>query len=253
MAKYVHEVMNPELFQVAPTEPAARALDAILALGITSAPVVDSSNALVGVVSLRDLIARHGPTVGDRMTKPVITMSAHTSVEDAARTLSETDLHRLVVVDDDGAPIGIVAAVNLMRALIGLPARHPSAFPHVDPTVRLSWTDETVLDELHADIAPDGPGVLVLVHGGAHHRETPVWVEALLNVRTRVLELILVPQAHPTLSRLLEHDRDNMRFLAAVVRDAEARERAAAELRASLVRRLGLALPHQLLGRISAA
>ena len=98
-------------------------------------------------------------------------------------------------------------------------------------------------------VVPDGPGVRVLVHGGAKRLETPVWVEALLNVRARVFELVSVPQAHPTLSRLLEHDRENMRFLAAVVSDPDARERAAEELRAALVRRLGLALPHELLGR----
>lgn len=249
MAQLVHEVMNAELFQVAPSEPAERAIEAILALGVTSAPVVDRSNALVGIVSLRDLVGRQGATVGDRMTRPVFTVRASTPIEDAARTLSDTPLHRLVVVDAAGAPIGIVAAVDLMRALIGLPARHPATFPHRDPTVGLTWTDETLLEEQYAGVAPDGPGVLVLVHGGVHRRETPVWVEALLNVRTRVLELIHVPQAHPTLSRLLEHDRDNMRFLAAVVRDADAREKAAEQLRAALVRRLGLALPHELLGR----
>jgi len=48
---------------VAPGEPAGRATEAIVALGITSAPVVDGTNALVGIVSLRDLVSRPGPTV----------------------------------------------------------------------------------------------------------------------------------------------------------------------------------------------
>ncbi len=81
MARFVDEIMNRELFSLGPNDPAARALEHLLSLGITSAPVLDRQRRPIGVASLRDLIpARAGATVHDRLTAPPIALGPRDSI-----------------------------------------------------------------------------------------------------------------------------------------------------------------------------
>ena len=69
---------------------AADALGYILALGITAAPILDDQQHPVGVVSFRDLLPhRAGAKVSERMTSPAITVTEHTSIEQAATLVAE--------------------------------------------------------------------------------------------------------------------------------------------------------------------
>lgn len=93
---------------------------------ITGLPVIDESGALVGVLSQTDLVrARANPhlaqnwpglAVGDIMTTPALTVPATASLEEAARLMEERRVHRLVVVDDKAAPIGIISISDLVRS-----------------------------------------------------------------------------------------------------------------------------------------
>jgi CBS domain-containing protein len=230
MARTVDEIMNHELFSLKPGERVEDALGFLLALGITTAPVLDDKRRPVGVVSLRDLIgAGHRFAVAERMSRPVVTVKPESSIEEAARLLGDTDLHHLVVADEDGAAVGIVSSIDVVRALVGLPARHPGAFPHYDFETGLVWTDDIELKYETIEAAPDGPGVLVLIHGGAGEREHVVWAEAASSLRGRLLDLLSLPQVHvASLARWLERGR--IRFRAAAVADAEERQRIAARI-----------------------
>jgi len=63
--------------------------------------------------SWRGLQVRH------LMSAPALTVSADASLTDAAARMEENQVHRLVVVDDDGvSPIGIVSTSDLVRAMV---------------------------------------------------------------------------------------------------------------------------------------
>ncbi len=223
MARTAREIMNPELFHLRPADSAEQALGYILALGITGAPVIDASGKPVGVVSFRDLVGRaSGATVEERMTRPALTAREDTGIEALARLLAESGVHRLVVVDGEGRATGIVAALDVIRGLVGMPASHPATFPHYDSKAGVSWTDDTEMDLEHMGAAPDGPGVFVLVRGGRGVTETVVWAEAAYNVRTRLYDILSLPQDAALLARILREDHE-LRFRAASVPDANRR------------------------------
>jgi CBS domain-containing protein len=98
--------------------------------GISGVPVVDWLGYLVGVVSEMDLLrvrasdnlavdwerlcARHV------MSQAWFSVTLDTPLERAVRLLESLQIHRLVVVGDDGeSPIGVLSAADLARAMVG--------------------------------------------------------------------------------------------------------------------------------------
>ena len=126
MSKTVRDIMNAKLLYIRDGDRLSLARKHILRLGVTAVPVLDETHRPVGIVSLRDL-EREGEDVEVGST-PVCTAKDTDSVEDAAKKLAETDYHHLVVVDDKGVAVGMVSSIDFLRALLGLPVRHPKAF-----------------------------------------------------------------------------------------------------------------------------
>jgi hypothetical protein len=224
MAKYVREIMNPELFAVLPEGAAEAALADMRSLGITGAPVVDRAGFPLGVLSIRDLTTDlSGRTAGDLMNAPALVIDAEAPIEDAARLLGESGYHRLVVVNAEGHAVGLVSVLDVIRAVMGMPARHPSAFPHYDAETGLVWSDPADLVlELVEQVAAEGPGVLVLVHDPPGIPEAIVWAEAAEDVAERLREMVSAPQAG-RLGRLLAYR--HLRFKTAAVPDRLKRAR----------------------------
>ena len=92
---------------------------------ITGLPVVDEAGNLVGVLSQSDLVwgpglhvttlLRRKPSglrVGELMTSPPVTVGMDTPVVEAARTMLENRVHRLVAVDGSGRPVGVLSATD---------------------------------------------------------------------------------------------------------------------------------------------
>jgi CBS domain-containing protein len=92
---------------------------------ITGLPVVDGTGSLVGVISQTDLLAvmdspigrlirtkPSGLRVGELMSSPAITVSLTEDLGEAARRMLGSHVHRLVAVDDDGHPVGVLAAID---------------------------------------------------------------------------------------------------------------------------------------------
>jgi len=90
---------------------------------ISGLPVVDAAGALVGVISQTDLlrVAHHsigailrarpdGLCVGEVMTSPPLTVPMTASLVEAARVMHEAHVHRLVALDDDQEPVGVLSA-----------------------------------------------------------------------------------------------------------------------------------------------
>lgn len=126
MSKTVKDIMNPKLLYIRDGDRVALARRQILEFGITAVPVLDETHRPVGVVSLRDLAAPEGETF--EPSGVVATVNENATIEDGGRQLAATDYHHLVVVDDNGVAVGMVSALDFLRALVGLAPRHPATF-----------------------------------------------------------------------------------------------------------------------------
>jgi CBS domain-containing protein len=210
MAERVLEIMNRELFSVAPDERVGRVLGYFRALGITSAPVVDDDRRAIGFISLRDLVGAPAEMhIHVRMSAPAAAVAASAPIDEAARAMARTGRHHLVCLDSDGRAIGFVGSLDVVRGLVGEPVSHPAAFPHYDPTTGLTWTDDVELSYDGVQIAPDGPGLFALVAVTPGRPNRIAWSEASSNVRTRLSSLLAGPldAAPPHVCELLAHER----------------------------------------------
>ena len=179
----VRNVMNPELFHLRPSDSVEDTLNGLLAFGITGAPVLDAVGRPVGMVPLRELAQRRaGQTVSEIMASPALTVGQGATAAEGARILAESGHHRVVVVDEEGRAVGNVSALDLLRALLGLEATHPAAFPHFDPATGLTWSDPAPLESGAIESAPDGPGIFALLWEDAAGRQHVVWAETAHNV-----------------------------------------------------------------------
>ena len=124
----VGDVMTRELLTVREDQPLTIADRLLRARGVSGVPVVERDGRLVGVLSRTDLIGLagddpdsgwHGRGVRSAMTSPAITISPDASLQEAAARMEEHRVHRLVVVQDDGRPVGILSTMDLVRSVAG--------------------------------------------------------------------------------------------------------------------------------------
>lgn len=91
---------------------------------IDSAPVVNDAGRAVGVLSLSDVILAVNAGVDmapvrEVMTPTVIAMTPEATIRDVTDIMVRQMVRRVYVIDDDGVPIGVVSATDLVRALSG--------------------------------------------------------------------------------------------------------------------------------------
>jgi CBS domain-containing protein len=229
MARTVDEIMNREVLMVGPEATTREVLNLLRSFALGALPVVDDARRPLGMLSLRDVFETDS-VAHRQMSKPAMCVSISATIDDAARQLARTDRHHLIVVDGAGCVVGMLSTLDLLRALLGIPVRHPVTFPHSDETTQVAWTDDLELDPQGCANAPDCPGFLVIVSGAPGERDVVVWSEPCASVRARALELALSPSTQePVLARHLA--RSGLRFRAAAVLDESARYRIAALLR----------------------
>ena len=78
----------------------------------------------VGVISHLDVIAHYGENLSaiqacDVMTSDVISIAEDATVEEAAEKLLKNNIHRLLVVSEDGRPSGILSTTDIIREIRG--------------------------------------------------------------------------------------------------------------------------------------
>lgn len=78
----------------------------------------------VGVVSHTDVIAHYGEDLTaiqaqEVMTSKVISISEDATVGEAAKELLESNIHRLLVVNEEGRPVGILSTTDIIREIRG--------------------------------------------------------------------------------------------------------------------------------------
>lgn len=132
----VGERMSHPVITVHPDTPMQEALNMMHMERIRRLPVVDSRGKLVGIVSHTDLLQASPSdavslsvwelnyllsklTVGEIMTREVITVSETTPIEEAARIMSDNKIGGLPVVQD-GNVVGIITETDLFKIFLEL-------------------------------------------------------------------------------------------------------------------------------------
>jgi len=117
----VSEVMTREVATVRPDQTAQEAAGFMLNADAGSIPVTDGGK-LLGMITDRDIAIRgvakgHGPEtpIRDLMTKEVICARIDDNVDEIATRMSEAQVRRLPVIDDQDQLCGIVSLGDLAR------------------------------------------------------------------------------------------------------------------------------------------
>jgi len=123
----VADLMTIDPVTVAVDASIEEAEDLLRRYHISGLPVIDGDGRLVGVISQTDLLylaaptvqalIRHRPSgirVGEVMSSPPVTIDTTESIRTAARVMEDGRLHRLVAVDPQGHPIGVLSAMDFV-------------------------------------------------------------------------------------------------------------------------------------------
>ena len=117
----VRDVMTRDVHTVRPETPMQQAASFMLSAEAGSIPVTDGSR-LVGMITDRDIAVRGvakgfapDTPVRDLMTSDIICARDDDEIEDVAARMSEAQVRRLPVVDDQDQLCGIVSLGDLSR------------------------------------------------------------------------------------------------------------------------------------------
>lgn len=113
----VREIMQPGVETTTPEIPVTDIARRLLDAGLTGMPVTDAEGTLVGVVTEYDVISKQGETVGEIMSRGVVTVTEDTT---AQRVVDLVGLHgiRGIPVLADGKLVGLVTRADLVRLFL---------------------------------------------------------------------------------------------------------------------------------------
>jgi CBS domain-containing protein len=117
----VSEVMTPNIQTVRPDQPVQEAASFMLSADAGAIPVIEGDR-LIGMNTDRDIAVRgiakgYGPDtpVRDLMTGDLVVVRIDEDVEEAATKMSDAQVRRLPVIDQDERLCGIVSLGDLAR------------------------------------------------------------------------------------------------------------------------------------------
>ncbi len=140
----VFQAMRGDVLTVAPATPIADVISLLLQHGHRSLPVVDDKGHLCGIITDGDLLHRaqmfarlglqseltqeqlqhqlnslraQNGEAQDIMTQPVVTVNRTDTLRQAVQLMTEHNLKRLPVVDDDECLVGWLSRIDVMRAV----------------------------------------------------------------------------------------------------------------------------------------
>jgi CBS domain-containing protein len=123
----VGNLMTVDPIVIGPEAPVSEAERLLKTYRVSGLPVVEGGE-VIGVISQSDLVvARSSELIGGHwerlrvrhlMSAPAITVHTTATLRYAARQMVSRHIHRLVVVGDDGHPIGVLTPLDLLRSLV---------------------------------------------------------------------------------------------------------------------------------------
>lgn len=115
-------LMTRDVLCVRPEVPLGRLVQLMVTEGISGLPVVDAAGRPVGVVSQTDVLRNLGEraevevvTAETLLTPVAFTLPEDAPVSRAAALMAYEGIHRIPVVDADGAVVGILSALDIAR------------------------------------------------------------------------------------------------------------------------------------------
>ncbi len=131
----VSKRMTPNPVTCTPETPVFEASEIMKKEGVQRLPVLDSNGSLVGIVTEKNIVNATPSgkfsmvefahqlsllTVGDVMSREVITVYTDDPIEQAARKMADLDVSFLPVVDYNGKLVGVVTRSDMFKLLLEL-------------------------------------------------------------------------------------------------------------------------------------
>ena len=112
----VKEIMTKEFEMIESSESIVHAAKKMKSLNVGVLPIKEG-NKIIGVITDRDMVVRalaedknvSDVTVKDIMSSEIARCSLEDSIEDAANIMKEKQVRRLIVLNDENIPVGIVS------------------------------------------------------------------------------------------------------------------------------------------------
>lgn len=143
------DLMSRDLHVIPDNMPLREAAHMLLRNQVSGAPVIDHTGKLIGILSATDFVrqlgrrnergAKAGPAeahecfcadwqmketedfptdaVRHFMTHDTVTAGPDTPITELARMMVDAHIHRIIVVDEDNSPLGIVTSTDLLGAV----------------------------------------------------------------------------------------------------------------------------------------
>ena len=126
---HANQIMQPEVISVSADDDVAHAWRVLVEHRIHQAPVLDTGQHLVGIVSERNLLTTlnvdHGEVrdvlskrVSDVMTTPVVAATPLTDIRRIARAMLERNVDGVPIVNDNGTLLGFVSRSDILNAVV---------------------------------------------------------------------------------------------------------------------------------------
>jgi CBS domain-containing protein len=110
----VREIMTKDVVTITPDRTVEEAAEELRKRGFGGMPVVDEQGILIGMVSEFDVISKRGRTVGDIMSRGVISVSDEVTADQVTSLMGLHGIRRVPVVRE-GRLVGIVSRSDLLR------------------------------------------------------------------------------------------------------------------------------------------
>lgn len=147
------DLMRTDVVTVSYASPLSDVERTLAEARISGAPVTDEAGHIIGIISLKDLIARYAEsddarprrsagffhlsseemldddfesfevpdeaeeTAGDLMTGEIYSVNVGSGLKEIATTMIDHKVHRVLVRDDDGRYVGLVSTMEILAAL----------------------------------------------------------------------------------------------------------------------------------------
>lgn len=113
----VRAIMTEDVATTTPETSVDILARALLDGGYSGLPVVDAGGTLIGMVSEYDVISKRGATVGEIMSRGVISVGEDTGADQVAGIMGLHGIRRVPVVRE-GRLVGIVSRTDLLRLFV---------------------------------------------------------------------------------------------------------------------------------------
>ncbi len=120
LSEPVSSIMDPHPVVATTHEKLSKVLERMVIEGVGVVVVVEPDGRLYGVITEHDIVRRLvekkvGVTVGEVMSRNVVTINVEATLLDAARTMIKYSFRRLPVVSSEGVVKGMITAKDIIR------------------------------------------------------------------------------------------------------------------------------------------